>query len=74
MKDRGDIPEILHRELGFLSDNDYVRNYVDKPDNISSKIRHCAIILSHQIQRNLRWKKDKDALDLVNKKIEYGND
>ena len=64
MKNRGDIPESLYDHLGFPSDTDYAGNHVAKPDNISCEMRHRAKILSHQLQRNLRWKKEKDALDL----------
>ena len=73
MKDRGDIPESLHRGLGFLSDANYARKYIDKLNNILSKIWHFAKLVNHQLQRNLHCKKEKDTLDLDNKKIQYGN-
>ena len=40
---------------------EYSNIQVDKPDGITQEMRHRAKILSHQLQRNLRQRKEREA-------------
>ena len=69
MKKDGHIPEEVYTRLGFPQDTNYAGEEVDKPDGISQEMRHRAKLLSHDLQRELRQKKEKAAIDGAKQKV-----
>ena len=68
MKNKGHIPEEVYDRLGIIKDTNYDGDEVEKPDGISQEMRHRAKILSHSLQRDLRNKKEQDAVKKIKEK------
>ena len=69
MKNNGHITEEVYVRLGFPPDTKYNCDEIEKPDGISQKMRHQAKILSHELQRKLRQKKEEAAVAGIKTKI-----
>ena len=69
MKKNGHIPEEVYDRLGFPPDKNYSGDEIEKPDGIIQEMRHQEKILSHDLQRKLRQKKEKAAVSGIKTKI-----
>ena len=70
MKNNGHIPEELYGRLGFPPDTNYNGDEIEKPDGISQEMRHRAKILSHDLHRKLRKKKEEAAVSGIKMKTD----
>ena len=69
IKNNSHIHEEVYDRLGFPPDTNYNGDEIEKPNGISQEMRHRAKILSHDLQRNLRQKKEEAAVDGIKTKI-----